>query len=76
MRFMPAILDALLADHATDIVMFDVPPHYEGVSGIEASRRSRAAASISAWFTLQPRLTMAAVRGRASITTGRASSTS
>ena len=34
-------------------------------SGTPASRRSRAAASISDWLTLQPRLTMAADRGRA-----------
>jgi uncharacterized protein (TIGR02246 family) len=29
-------LDAVLADHATDIVMFDVPPPYRGVRGIAA----------------------------------------
>ena len=29
-------LDGVLADHAGDIVMFDVPPPYEGVRGIEA----------------------------------------
>lgn len=29
-------LDAVLTDHASDIVMFDVPPPYEGVRGIEA----------------------------------------
>ena len=31
-------LDTVLADHADDIVMFDVPPPYEGVRGIEAYR--------------------------------------
>jgi uncharacterized protein (TIGR02246 family) len=31
-------MDAVLADHAPDIVMFDVPPPYEGVRGIEAYR--------------------------------------
>jgi uncharacterized protein (TIGR02246 family) len=31
-------MDAVLADHAHDIVMFDVPPPYEGVRGIEAYR--------------------------------------
>ena len=29
-------LDAVLADHADDIVMFDVPPPQRGVRGIEA----------------------------------------
>ncbi|WP_354698102.1 hypothetical protein DSM112329_03767 [Paraconexibacter sp. AEG42_29] len=29
-------LDAVLADHAPDIVMFDVPPPYAGVRGLEA----------------------------------------
>jgi uncharacterized protein (TIGR02246 family) len=29
-------LDGVLADHARDIVMFDVPPPYEGVRGIDA----------------------------------------
>lgn len=29
-------LDAVLADHAADIVMFDVPPPNEGLRGIEA----------------------------------------
>jgi len=29
-------LDGVLADHATDIVMFDVPPPYQGVRGIDA----------------------------------------
>jgi ketosteroid isomerase-like protein len=27
-------LDGVLADHASDIVMFDVPPPYQGVRGI------------------------------------------
>ena len=31
-------LDAVLADHAPDIVMFDVPPPYDGVRGIDAYR--------------------------------------
>jgi uncharacterized protein (TIGR02246 family) len=31
-------LDSVLADHADDIVMFDVPPPYDGVRGIEAYR--------------------------------------
>lgn len=31
-------LDTVLADHATDIVMFDVPPPHDGVRGIEAYR--------------------------------------
>ena len=31
-------MDRVLADHAGDIVMFDVPPPYEGVRGIEAYR--------------------------------------
>lgn len=33
-------LDTVLADHASDIVMFDVPPPYEGVRGIDAYRAS------------------------------------
>ncbi len=33
-------LDAVLADHASDIVMFDVPPPYDGVRGIDAYRDS------------------------------------
>ncbi len=33
-------LDGVLADHAGDIVMFDVPPPYEGVRGIDAYRRT------------------------------------
>jgi uncharacterized protein (TIGR02246 family) len=31
-------LDAVLADHADDIVMFDVPPPHDGVHGIDAYR--------------------------------------
>jgi uncharacterized protein (TIGR02246 family) len=31
-------LEGVLADHAEDIVMFDVPPPYEGVRGIDAYR--------------------------------------
>ena len=33
-------LDGVLADHATDIVMFDVPPPEDGVRGIEAYRET------------------------------------
>lgn len=33
-------LDGVVADHADDIVMFDVPPPYEGVRGIDAYRRT------------------------------------
>ena len=33
-------LDAVLADHAADIVMFDVPPPEDGVRGIEAYRET------------------------------------
>jgi uncharacterized protein (TIGR02246 family) len=33
-------LDGVLADHADDIVMFDVPPPHEGVRGIDAYRRT------------------------------------
>jgi uncharacterized protein (TIGR02246 family) len=33
-------MDRVLADHAEDIVMFDVPPPYEGVRGIEAYRET------------------------------------
>jgi uncharacterized protein (TIGR02246 family) len=33
-------LPTVLADHAPDIVMFDVPPPYEGVRGLEAYRAS------------------------------------
>jgi uncharacterized protein (TIGR02246 family) len=32
-------MDGVLADHADDIVMFDVPPPYQGVRGIDAYRR-------------------------------------
>ncbi|MFF2846430.1 nuclear transport factor 2 family protein [Streptomyces sp. NPDC058001] len=31
-------IDGVLADHSDDIVMFDVPPPYEGVRGIDAYR--------------------------------------
>ncbi len=31
-------MDRVLADHAHDIVMFDVPPPYDGVRGIDAYR--------------------------------------
>jgi uncharacterized protein (TIGR02246 family) len=31
-------LDGVLADHAADIVMFDVPPPHDGVRGIDAYR--------------------------------------
>jgi uncharacterized protein (TIGR02246 family) len=33
-------MDQVLADHADDIVMFDVPPPYEGVRGIDAYRET------------------------------------
>jgi uncharacterized protein (TIGR02246 family) len=33
-------LDGVLADHADDIVMFDVPPPYEGARGIDAYRET------------------------------------
>jgi uncharacterized protein (TIGR02246 family) len=33
-------LNAVLADHASDIVMFDVPPPDEGVRGIDAYRET------------------------------------
>jgi uncharacterized protein (TIGR02246 family) len=33
-------MDGVLAGHATDIVMFDVPPPYEGVRGIDAYRET------------------------------------
>ena len=33
-------LDVVLADHAGDIVMFDVPPPYDGVRGIDAYRET------------------------------------
>jgi uncharacterized protein (TIGR02246 family) len=32
-------LDATLADHASDIVMFDVPPPEDGLRGIDAYRK-------------------------------------
>lgn len=31
-------LEGVLADHSDDVVMFDVPPPYEGVRGIDAYR--------------------------------------
>jgi uncharacterized protein (TIGR02246 family) len=33
-------MSGVLADHAEDIVMYDVPPPYEGVRGIEAYRET------------------------------------
>ena len=33
-------LDTVLADHAQDIVMFDVPPPHDGVRGIDAYRET------------------------------------
>jgi uncharacterized protein (TIGR02246 family) len=33
-------ISGVLADHADDIVMFDVPPPYDGVRGIEAYRET------------------------------------
>src|SRR5688500_1682054 len=33
-------MSAVLADHSDDIVMFDVPPPYEGVRGIDAYRET------------------------------------
>jgi uncharacterized protein (TIGR02246 family) len=33
-------MDGVLADHAHDIVMFDVPPPHEGVRGIDAYRET------------------------------------
>ena len=33
-------LDTVLADHAGDIVMFDVPPPHDGVRGIDAYRET------------------------------------
>ena len=33
-------LDTVLADHDPDIVMFDVPPPYDGIRGIDAYRES------------------------------------
>ncbi|MER7805341.1 nuclear transport factor 2 family protein [Streptomyces parvulus] len=32
------LIDTVVADHAEDIVMFDVPPPYDGVRGAEAYR--------------------------------------
>ncbi|HVX43309.1 MAG TPA: nuclear transport factor 2 family protein [Mycobacteriales bacterium] len=31
-------LDGVVADHAADVVLFDVPPPYDGVRGIEGYR--------------------------------------
>src|SRR5829696_6659604 len=31
-------MDAVLADHADDVVMFDVPPPHQGVRGLDAYR--------------------------------------
>src|SRR3954453_17295599 len=33
-------IDTVVADHAGDIVMFDVPPPYEGVRGVAAYRET------------------------------------
>jgi uncharacterized protein (TIGR02246 family) len=33
-------MDAVLADHSADIVMFDVPPPQDGVRGIDAYRET------------------------------------
>ena len=33
-------LDGVAADHADDIVLFDVPPPYDGIRGIDAYRDS------------------------------------
>jgi ketosteroid isomerase-like protein len=33
-------LSGVLSDHTDDIVMFDVPPPYEGVRGIDAYRET------------------------------------
>ncbi|WP_406176815.1 YybH family protein [Streptomyces sp. NBC_00996] len=33
-------LDGVLVDHTDDIVMYDVPPPYEGVHGIDAYRET------------------------------------
>jgi uncharacterized protein (TIGR02246 family) len=33
-------LDAVLVDHASDIVMFDVPPPHQGARGIDAYRET------------------------------------
>ena len=32
------VLDQVLADHAGDVVMFDVPPPHQGVRGLDAYR--------------------------------------
>ncbi len=33
-------MDGVLADHSDDIVMFDVPPPYDGVRGLDAYRQT------------------------------------
>jgi uncharacterized protein (TIGR02246 family) len=33
-------MDGVLADHAGDVVMFDVPPPHQGVRGLEAYRET------------------------------------
>jgi uncharacterized protein (TIGR02246 family) len=33
-------MSAVLADHSDDIVMFDVPPPYDGIRGIDAYRET------------------------------------
>lgn len=33
-------MDGVLADHSDDIVMFDVPPPYDGVRGLDAYRET------------------------------------
>ena len=33
-------LDTVLADHAQDVVMFDVPPPHDGIRGIDAYRET------------------------------------
>ncbi len=33
-------MDGVIADHSDDIVMFDVPPPYEGVRGLDAYRET------------------------------------
>jgi uncharacterized protein (TIGR02246 family) len=33
-------MDGVLADHSDDIVMFDVPPPFEGIRGIDAYRET------------------------------------
>jgi uncharacterized protein (TIGR02246 family) len=35
-----ADIEGVLADHAQDVVMFDVPPPYEGARGMEAYRET------------------------------------